>query len=48
MTKDDAPDLYEACKAAYEELYGYADAGQSNKANHIYEQLRAALAKAKS
>lgn len=39
--------LVEACEAALDELYGYADSGGSVKASHICDQLRAALSSPK-
>ena len=39
-----APDLLAACKAAAEELHGYADSGGSVKAEHLCGQLLAAIA----
>ena len=41
-------ELLAACEAAYEELLGYADAGGSNKAAHLCDQLREVIANAKS
>lgn len=46
--KEIIDELVAALKDAYEELHGYADAGGSNKAEHICGQIRAALAKAES
>ena len=44
---DSNAELLAACEAALAELHGYADAGQSNKADHLCDSLRTAIASAK-